>query len=553
MAYSFQLGFISVVSYLLTTSWQHFSICGLQGVLLGSLQSTKFNFLFATVAGLFLLGKSTPATDGKWQIWASCLCALPLVVVAMFSTFSALSYCASTAASKSIFFEEGAYRWQSVYNALIGPGLLHGWVFIIAFVLISLLCLPGLTSADTVLESNNSSFYPTTSATRLLGVSTLASVGFITGAYWAFFSQAWGNWFNYDPVELVYLLMLFGVFAALHSQNVTQLASYKFLEMVSAFSIFIYSLRFGLLDSKHSVVLSDVPFSSSDGVGLREYLLMVFVCCWCVICVQRAALRKSKTRSTPFVSRNLLHFVAPVKSETLAAIWIAALSSFAALLFLFLVGSSQFNATHIVWFAVWWLTALVVFWYSARTVARHLTAATHKLWSSWHSVFALCAIPFGFLFTYLTFPVFPIASWADTRLPGSSGYSFLLSTELEGAHRFRVGATDSLQNGANAVSEKASSLPIKTNNPIWVEVCGRPLTKRFVHLPLGVTHPAAPFFLKLEQTNLNQLYPLNNHPLLLKMPSVEIYTQANSIEADAIFSCFCWIAAIFACVNAVFL
>lgn len=73
---------------------------------------------------------------------------------------------------------------------------------------------------------------------------------FISGAFWAFFSSVWGNWYNNDAVELYYLIIFFLVIFFSHN---FQLNSKTFFFLFCCLSfLFFICLRFGLLNSKHS-------------------------------------------------------------------------------------------------------------------------------------------------------------------------------------------------------------------------------------------------------------------------------------------------------------
>lgn len=534
-----RLGFICAVSYFLGVGWQHFPVCGLQGVLISSLQSLKFNFLVAGLAGLYFLSKDLATAESRAVQVFSLFGLAPIAWSSLFTLRPPLPNTSMLTATA--VFEEGVNSWHATYASLLGPGLLHGWVFVIAFVLSVFLLLPDLCTANTVTDSNYSSGYPATKLTRVYCVTVLALFGFTTGAYWAFFSLTWGNWFNYDPVELAYLLMLLGLLGILHHQPTAYIFSYSFLALVAAFVAFLCGLRFGVLDSKHAVnfqAVSPLWDKISGHVGW-SYLVAGSVGLFAM-----HGLWQAYRVNAPQIA-HAPHTLKHPQGHHLSmqgVLWIAIISTCTALFGVYLVCNQQPPIVKFAWFVVWVSVALFFFLSSANIPTRQPITAVYKLWGAWHWVLALLLFAFAFAFTYLATPVYPQWLAAEVRICTPTGYSFLMDTELEGPHTAKTNA--SAEPAVKNTSGVSKPLPPQLSKR--VVFCFEPYSarqsdqnQRSTAVPNPVTPTTAlaqDFFYESIQSNLNQLHPLNSHPLLIKTLTNEAFTQYNILEVDAVFS-----------------
>ena len=129
-------------------------------------------------------------------------------------------------------------------NVFEGPSYLHGISFLFFFSLTFTIVNLVITYKSIV--HNNSVL----SRKFVFFFQFLSFFVFISGAYWAFFSSVWGNWYNNDSVELFYIIFFFFIAYFTHSFR-NHLSTFYFLFILLAV-VFLCFLRFGFFNSKHA-------------------------------------------------------------------------------------------------------------------------------------------------------------------------------------------------------------------------------------------------------------------------------------------------------------
>lgn len=126
------------------------------------------------------------------------------------------------------------------FSSLEGPSLLHGVSFIVTVCLLVLLFF-----------KNNSKYQSFSGKHKWVKevLLLLSMYTFYSGAFWAFFSAVWGNWYNNDPVEIFYIFMFLLTLHITHMRKVNRLL----LTLATLYTLyFLVCLRTGFLNSKHS-------------------------------------------------------------------------------------------------------------------------------------------------------------------------------------------------------------------------------------------------------------------------------------------------------------
>lgn len=125
-------------------------------------------------------------------------------------------------------------------NALDGPSMLHGVSFLATSSLVFIVF--------TTLQTKGSLFFMKLKNTNTILLS-FGIFTFLSGAFWAFFSAVWGNWYNNDPVEVFYILIFLTIVSYTHVVHVRRLQN---IFIIFYCLCFLFFLRWGFLNSKHS-------------------------------------------------------------------------------------------------------------------------------------------------------------------------------------------------------------------------------------------------------------------------------------------------------------
>lgn len=128
-----------------------------------------------------------------------------------------------------------------------GPGLIHGVSFSVISTLYVyfVLKLKNLKYNVFFFKKNNNFVF------KNIAFFLTFCIIFVTGAYWAFYIDIWGNWFNSDPVELFLLLFIFLPIILIHNNNNTLFYLFFFTTIISGV-IFLWLLRLGVFNSRHT-------------------------------------------------------------------------------------------------------------------------------------------------------------------------------------------------------------------------------------------------------------------------------------------------------------
>lgn len=171
------------------------------------------------------------------------------VLVFLFFMVLYKQYTAIQHSDVGFVFRAYTARVRKVLNAFFdfsGPGLLHGISFLLTccFFFYNSLLFNFKTVKQ---EVRFFSFFHTKLIILFAGGYVL-----LTGAYWAFFSAIWGNWYNNDIIEVYYVVFFIASAMFLHTCN-KPYEVYKFYLCFFITTIFFLTLlRFGVLNTKHT-------------------------------------------------------------------------------------------------------------------------------------------------------------------------------------------------------------------------------------------------------------------------------------------------------------
>lgn len=73
-----------------------------------------------------------------------------------------------------------------------------------------------------------------------------------TGAYWAYFSAVWGNWYNNDIIEVYYVVFFIATSLYFHKKGKAYATGRVFACLLALTLLFLTLLRFGVVNTKHT-------------------------------------------------------------------------------------------------------------------------------------------------------------------------------------------------------------------------------------------------------------------------------------------------------------
>ena len=205
-------------------------------------------------------------------------------------------------------------KWSPKFTLFDGPGLPHG----LSFLVTSLLFLFSLVSF--FVDKTNSGGGVKTKIITLnhffIFVFVLTVYVLMSGGYWAFFSEVWGNWFNNDPIEIFFLYFFFSSIVVFHvAKNISFLKIFFiYVSVISSF--FLWNIRLGYIGSKHASF--DMRYSG------QVLLFPQFETYWYLLSFFIFKFRKQKTNLVGFRSQKFVNYYS-VKKPNLGAVVFAIL------------------------------------------------------------------------------------------------------------------------------------------------------------------------------------------------------------------------------------
>lgn len=184
-----------------------------------------------------------------------------------------------------------------------GPGLLHGISFLVLYFFITYYLL--------VLQKKTNYLSTPCSVFQQYILQLFSLFVFFSGAFWAFFSSVWGNWYNNDPIEIFYLFIVFYCIATSH--NTKQIKFFFFFIFCYIAPVFLVFLRFGFLNSKHTN--TDLVLFAG---GLYRFLFTV--CCSLVISYLTYLVRVTFFNTTKSRNKSLLSIQATFNKKAKTAV-----------------------------------------------------------------------------------------------------------------------------------------------------------------------------------------------------------------------------------------
>ncbi len=157
--------------------------------------------------------------------------------------------------------------------AVQGPSTAHG----LSFLIVSTFCIFYLfkkfikKNAGHVYKSNSYIVNNTTLIHILYGSIYIL----LTGAYWAFYQDVWGNWFNNDPVEIIFLLFFIYLLCLIHYNKYAPSNKNTYLYYILITFFFLWMLRLGLLNSRHTNVSFNVKNKKNSKIILILLILII--------------------------------------------------------------------------------------------------------------------------------------------------------------------------------------------------------------------------------------------------------------------------------------
>lgn len=163
----------------------------------------------------------------------------------------------------------------SIFFDFTGPGLFHGISFLIcsSFTLFMGFCFffKQNSLANFVLK------YKWFSLLQFFIFFFLSLYVLISGAYWAFFSEIWANWYNNDIIEVFYIFYFFFCMFFLHNLTKRYFLFNFAVYLVIVIVIFLTALRLGLLTSKHTSFLFLKKHTNIDAYRFTHVYLLFYL------------------------------------------------------------------------------------------------------------------------------------------------------------------------------------------------------------------------------------------------------------------------------------
>lgn len=275
-------------------SWllkQHKTLfCGSYVNVIISNSSFFFNFLFFTFLLYFFIFLFF--RKNKWVVLMFSMILVFCFLTILYRQYSNALFSSVGLTGKN-FDSLGLKKNLNIVFDFSGPGLLHGISFLTTCCFFLYKTILFNFKSNINASKRFFGFF-----TKIIIILITSVYVLITGAYWAFFSAIWGNWYNNDIIEVFYTIFFAAVSLYLHTVG-RPYSIYKTLTYFFVLTVcFLAALRFGLLNTKHT---------SSLGVNTGNTLWFAVLTGLTLFCLYMPKKNINSFRKMFFLNSDVVH------------------------------------------------------------------------------------------------------------------------------------------------------------------------------------------------------------------------------------------------------